>query len=195
MSSRAYARDLGVRGFRTMPAASLGTTRTPRSLAYARDDYSRPVPHNVGFVRNRFVRNHRPPRCFDYAQDDCYFPGGGGGGGGIVLPPSSAKLLTGAQPAQPGRQACVSAATWPLATMPRRASSVYGPYVLPSMASDQRAAFGAPGGGGGVADDGGGGAADGWPALNAPLIACPMATPAPRPTPAPARPPGFAAAM
>src|SRR5258706_6608718 len=55
-----------------------------------------------------------------------YFDGGGGGGG-IVPPPSSPKVLTAAQPAHPGRHACVSGETWPLASIPRRASSGYWP--------------------------------------------------------------------
>jgi|GEM_PF-3279376 len=57
-----------------------------------------------------------------------YFDGGGGGGGGMLLfPPSSAYESTGAQPAAPGRHACVDSATWPLWIIALSASSVYGP--------------------------------------------------------------------
>src|SRR5947207_6710950 len=99
--------------------------------------------------------------------------GGGGGGGGGALSPSSANSDTDAHPAAPGRQACVDGGTCPLCTIARSASSVYGPYVLPSIASDQRgAALAEPPPGGG-----GGGVAPPWamPPPNAEPIAPPMA--------------------
>src|SRR5205823_7040269 len=107
----------------------------------------------------------------------------GGGGGGGAAAPSSGNALKGPHPAAPGRQTCAVCATWPLATIARSASSVYGPYVLPSMTTDQRAPVAATGGGGTA------------PAPIACPIAEPIATPAPRPAPAPASPPGLAAAI
>lgn len=54
-----------------------------------------------------------------------YFGGGGGGGGIAPAPnPNSGNSVTGAQPAAPGRHACVVGATWPFCTIVRKASSV-----------------------------------------------------------------------
>src|SRR5918911_3148480 len=89
-----------------------------------------------------------------FGAADHFAGGGGGGGGGGALRPSSGNADTGAHPPAPGRQACVDGVTWPLCTIARSASSVYGPYVLPSIASDHRGAALAeppPGGGGGGA--------------------------------------------
>src|ERR1043166_8520703 len=102
--------------------------------------------------------------------------GGGGGGGGGALRPSSGNSVTGAQPLAPGRHACVDGGTWPFCTIARSASSVYGAYVLPSIAGARGGA--APGEPMPPPGGGGGGAAPCWkPPPNAEPIAPPMAKP------------------